>query len=40
VKHVRHPSARETVREILDLTELSPLFEHFEDVNTAVRSFL
>jgi anti-sigma B factor antagonist len=32
--------ACETVREILDLTELSPLFEHFEDVNTAVRSFL
>lgn len=32
--------ACETVRETLDLTELSPLFEHFEDVNTAVRSFL
>jgi anti-sigma B factor antagonist len=32
--------ACETVRETLDLTELSPMFEHFEDVNTAVRSFL
>lgn len=30
----------ETVREILDLTELDSQFEHFEDLNTAVRSFL
>jgi anti-sigma B factor antagonist len=30
----------ETLREVLDLTELAPLFELFEDVNTAVRSFL
>lgn len=30
----------ETVREVLQLTELVSLFEHYEDVNTAVRSFL
>ena len=30
----------ETLREVLDLTELDAQFEHFEDVNTAVRSFL
>jgi anti-anti-sigma factor len=29
-----------TVREVMDLTELTDLFEHFEDANTAVRSFL
>lgn len=28
------------LREVLDLTELAALFEHYEDVNTAVRSFL
>ena len=33
-------SANKTVREVLELTELTPLFEHFEDANTAVRSFL
>lgn len=33
-------SANKTVREVLELTELAPLFEHFEDSNTAVRSFL
>lgn len=32
--------ANETVREVLDLTDLSGLFEHYEDVNSAVRSFL
>lgn len=30
----------ETVREVLALTELSDQFEHFDDVNSAVRSFL
>jgi anti-anti-sigma factor len=30
----------ETVRQVLELTELSPRFEFFEDVNAAVRSFL
>ena len=29
-----------TVREVLELTDLASLFEHFEDTNTAVRSFL
>ncbi len=33
-------AANETLRQIMDLTGLSPLFEFFEDVNTAVRSFL
>lgn len=32
--------ANETVREVLDLTDLSKLFEHYQDVNSAVRSFL
>ncbi|MEE9211285.1 MAG: STAS domain-containing protein [Phycisphaeraceae bacterium] len=30
----------ETLREVLDLTGLAPLFEHYADVNSAVRSFL
>ncbi len=30
----------ETVREILELTDLSLQFEHFDDLQTAVRSFL
>jgi anti-anti-sigma factor len=30
----------DTVREVLDITDLGSLFEHFEDVNTGVRSFL
>lgn len=33
-------SANKTIREVLELTELTSLFEHFEDANTAVRSFL
>ena len=32
--------AGETIREVLDLTGLSDRFEYYEDVNTAVRSFL
>lgn len=32
--------ANETVRETLDLTELTPMFECFADVQSAVRSFL
>ncbi len=32
--------ASETLREVLDLVELSSQFEHDADVNTAVRSFL
>ena len=30
----------ETLREVLDLTDLAGQFDHYEDVNTAVRSFL
>jgi anti-anti-sigma factor len=33
-------SSNKTVREVLELTDLSSLFDHFEDTNTAVRSFL
>lgn len=32
--------ANETVREVLDITDLSKLFEHYQDVPSAVRSFL
>ena len=30
----------DTVREVLELTELAGLFEFYEDVNAAIRSFL
>jgi anti-sigma B factor antagonist len=33
-------AANETLREVLDLTDLSKQFEHYQDVNSAVRSFL
>ena len=33
-------SATETVREVFVLTDLDRLFEHYEDVGSAVRSFL
>lgn len=33
-------AATETVREVLDLTELAGQFEFYDDVNAAVRSFL
>lgn len=33
-------AANKTVREVLELTQLSGLFEHFEDVGSAARSFL
>lgn len=33
-------AANKTVREVLELTDLAPHFDHFEDANTAVRSFL
>jgi anti-anti-sigma factor len=32
--------ANKTVREVLEITDLASMFEHFEDTNTAVRSFL
>lgn len=33
-------AANETVREIFELTDLAQLFEHYQDVTSAVRSFL
>jgi anti-anti-sigma regulatory factor len=33
-------AANKTIREVFELTELSSQFDHFEDANTAVRSFL
>jgi len=33
-------AANETIRQVLELTGLSSQFEHFEDTNSAVRSFL
>lgn len=32
--------ANDTLRQVIELTGLSPQFEHFEDANSAVRSFL
>ena len=37
---LRMCSANKTVREVLELTDLASLFDHFADANTAVRSFL
>jgi len=33
-------AANETLRQVIELTGLSPRFEHFDDANSAVRSFL
>jgi anti-anti-sigma factor len=33
-------AANDTLRQVIDLTGLSAQFEHFEDANSAVRSFL
>jgi len=33
-------AANETLRQVLALTDLSTQFEHFEDANSAIRSFL
>lgn len=33
-------AANKTVREVMEITDVAPLFDHFEDSNTAVRSFL
>ena len=33
-------AANKTIREVLELTELASQFDHFDDANTAVRSFL
>src|SRR3954468_17489512 len=32
--------ANKTIREVLEIADLASMFEHFEDTNTAVRSFL
>ena len=37
---LRMCGANETVREVLELTEIADRFEHYVDVNSAVRSFL
>ncbi len=39
-RSLRLCGANETVREVLDLTELSESFEYFADATSAVRSFL
>ena len=39
-KSLKLCAASKTIRQVLELTGLSPLFEHFEDANSAVRSFL
>jgi len=39
-KGLRLCAANETMRQVLDLTGLAPQFEHYEDTNSAVRSFL
>lgn len=39
-RSLRVCGANETIREVLHLTGLEERFEHFEDVNGAVRSFL
>ena len=33
-------AVNETIREVLELTDIRTEFEHFDDVNSAVRSFL
>ena len=33
-------AANKTIREVLELTDLASQFDHFEDTNTAIRSFL
>ena len=37
---LRVAGANETLREVFEITDLAGCFEHFADVNTAVRSFL
>ena len=33
-------AANDTIRQVIELTGLSPQFEHFDDTSSAVRSFL
>ncbi len=37
---LRISGANETLRTVFELTELATMFDHYQDVNTAVRSFL
>ena len=37
---LRLSGANETLRTVLSITELDAMFDHFQDVNAAVRSFL
>jgi len=37
---LRLSGVNETVREVLEITDIASQFEHFDDVNSAVRSFL
>jgi len=37
---LRVSGANETLRTVFELTELDSQFDHYQDVNTAVRSFL
>jgi anti-anti-sigma factor len=39
-RSLRLCGAPETLREVLDITGVADRFEHYEDVTTAVRSFL
>jgi anti-anti-sigma factor len=39
-KGLRLCAANDTLRQVIELTGLSPQFEHYDDTNTAVRSFL
>jgi anti-anti-sigma factor len=39
-KQLKLCAAGETLRQVIELTGLSPQFEHFDDTNLAVRSFL
>jgi len=37
---LRLAGTNETLRTVFDLTELAAIFDHYQDVNSAVRSFL
>ena len=39
-KGLRLCAANDTIRQVIELTGLSAQFEHFDDTNSAVRSFL
>jgi anti-anti-sigma factor len=39
-KELKICAANPTIRQVLELTGLAPQFEHFDDPNSAVRSFL